>query len=84
MFLKLVLSHLLKKISQDGLFQRQGELLLRSQKLIGTRLMILAQLLVLNNIQKIEQDNNAILDQAIENKRKDLAHSKIRCKVGLV
>ena len=84
MFLKPVLFHHQRKTSQDGHCQKQEELLLKSQRLIGIKLTILVQPSDLNSIQKIEQGNKLILVQAIESKLRDLEHSRIKCKVELV
>ena len=63
MFLKHVLYHQQKKISQDGLYQKQEELQWRNQKQIEIKLMIHDLPSVANATPKIEQDLKLILDQ---------------------
>jgi hypothetical protein len=69
MCLKLVLFHQLKKISQDGLYQKLVEQLWKNQKQTEIKPMILDPHLVDKQIQKIEQDHCAISVQAREHKR---------------
>ena len=84
MFLKPQLFHQNIKIFQDGHYQKQEERQKKEEDQIETKLMILDLLLVLKLIQKIQQDQNAILDQAIDYKEIKLVHSKIKCKVASV
>jgi hypothetical protein len=69
MFQKLALFHQLKRISQDGLYQRLVEQLWKNQKQTEIKLTILDPHLVDKLTQKIELDHNAISVQARELKR---------------
>ena len=69
MCLKHALFHQLKRISQDGLYQRLVEQLWKSQKQTEIKPTILDPHSVDKLIQKIEQDHYVISDQARELKR---------------
>jgi hypothetical protein len=69
MYQKLALFHQLKKISQDGLYQKLVEQLWKNLKQIEIKPTIPDPHLVDKQIQKIEQDHCAISVQAREHKR---------------
>jgi len=69
MYQKPVLFHLLKKISQDGLYQKLVEQLWKNQKQTEIKPTIPDPHLVDKLTQKIEQDHCAISVQAGEHKQ---------------
>ena len=80
---KLVPTHLKRKTSQDGLFQKLEELPMKEGDQIEIKPTIQDQHLEVKLIQRIELVRKLILVQAIVLKLTNLALSKIKCKEGL-
>ena len=80
MYQKQVHYHQVMLIFQDGLYQKQEELLKNVENQIEIKHMIQDQRLVLKHIQRILLVQNVILVQAIDFNEIRQEHSKIKCK----
>ena len=84
MFPKHVPFHHIRKTSQNGHCQKLAEQQLKSLRLIEIKHMIPDQLSEHNIILRTELDSNVTSDQVIEDKLRNWAHLRIRCKEELV
>jgi hypothetical protein len=84
MYQRHVLIHLQRRTSPNGLYLKQGDLIMRQENQIEIRHMTPDPVLENRLIQKIHLLVSLILGQLGETLREDLAHLRTRCRVDKV